>query len=79
MEKVIYKKFENGYYTFLFENGEEMVFEEVNPRVLHKFDLKNDKFLINEKFHLSFVEVFDDEDEDFIIYRIEYLELINSN
>jgi len=79
METVIYKKYENGYYTFLFENGEEMVFEEVNPRVLHRFDLKNDQSLINKKFYLSFVEVFDDDYEDFLIYRIEYLELINSN
>jgi len=79
METAVFKKFENGYYTFLLDNGDDMIFEEVHPRVLHKFDLKNDKLLINEKFHLSFVEVFDDEDEDFIIYRIEYLELINPN
>ena len=77
METAIFKKYANGYYTFLFENGEELVFEEVNPRVLYKYDLKNDKSLINKTFTLSFVEVFDDVDEDFIIYRIEYLELIN--
>ena len=77
METAIFKKYANGYYTFLFENAEELVFEEVNPRILYKYDLKNDKSLINKTFTLSFVEVFDDVDEDFIIYRIEYLELIN--
>ena len=79
METAVFKKYENGYYTFLFGNGEEIDFEEVNPRVLHKFNLKHDKSLINETFTLIFVEVFDEDDDDFIIYRIEYLELINSN
>lgn len=79
METAVFKKYENGYYTFLFSNGEEIVFEEVDQRVLHKFSLKNDKSLINKTFTLKFVEVFDDDDEDFLIYRIEFLELINSN
>lgn len=79
METAIFKNYENGYYTFIFTNNEEFVFEEVHPRVLHKFDLKNDKSLINKMFTLSFVEIFDDNDEDFLIYRIEYLEIINSN
>ena len=76
METAVFKKYENGYYTFLFKNEENMVFEEVNPRVLNQFDLKNDKSFVNQKFKLSFVEAFDDEDEDFIIYRIESLQKI---
>ena len=79
MKTAVFKKYENGYYTFLFSNEEEIIFEEVDPRVLHKFDLKNDKSLINKTFTLNFVEVFDDDDEDFLIYRIEYLERMNSN
>ena len=79
METAVFKKYENGYYTFLLENGDELVFEEVHPRVLKQFDLKHDNLLLNQKFKLEFIEVFDDDDEDFIIYRIEYLELINSN
>lgn len=74
MDTAVFKKYENGYYTFLFENGEDMVFEEVHPRVLKQFDLKNDKTLINKKFKISFVEIFDDEDDDFLIYRIESLQ-----
>lgn len=73
MEKAVFKSYKNGYYTFLFENGEDMVFEEVHPRVLKQFDLKNDTSLIDKEFRVSFVEVFDDADEDFIIYRIESL------
>ena len=74
METAVFKKYENGYYTFLFENGEEMVFEEIHPRVLKQFDIKNDKTLLNLTFKISFVEVFDDDDDDFLIYRIESLQ-----
>jgi len=73
MEKAVFKSYKNGYYTFLFENGEDMVFEEVHPRVLKQFDLKSDTSLIDKEFRVSFVEVFDDADDDFIIYRIESL------
>ena len=73
MEKAVFKSYKNGYYTFLFENGEDMVFEEVHPRVLKQFDLKSDISLIDKEFRVFFVEVFDDADEDFIIYRIESL------
>lgn len=73
METAVFKSYENGYYTFLFENGQDMVFEEVHPRVLKQYDLKNDKTLINKKFGVLFVEVFDDTDDDFLIYRIESL------
>ena len=73
METAVFKSYENGYYTFLFDNGEDMVFEEVHPRVLKQFDLKNDSSLVGKQFRVSFVEVFDDGDEDFLIYRIESL------
>jgi hypothetical protein len=73
MDTAVFKSYENGYYTFLFDNGEDMVFEEVHPRVLKQFDLKNDSSLVGREFRISFVEVFDDADEDFLIYRIESL------
>lgn len=73
MEAAVFKSYENGYYTFLFDNGEDMIFEEVHPRVLKQFDLKNDLSLVGKEFRISFVEVFDDGDEDFLIYRIESL------
>ncbi|MEZ4798032.1 MAG: hypothetical protein R2785_12790 [Flavobacteriaceae bacterium] len=73
MEIAEFVSYRNGYFTFLFDNGEDMVFEEVHPRVLKQYDLKNDKSLINKKFRVSFVEVYDDVDDDFLIYRIESL------
>lgn len=38
MRTAVFKSYIKGYYTFWFENGEELVFEEVHPRVLKQFD-----------------------------------------
>lgn len=75
MEIAVFKAYENGFYTFLFNNGGEMVFEEVHPRVLKQFDLKNDEALIDQTFRISFVEVYDDLDDDYLAYRIESLKM----
>lgn len=76
MRTAVFKSFENGYYTFWFENGEELVFEEVHPRVLKQFDLKNDETLIDKEFRISFIELFEDDDQDLVIYRVESLKPI---
>ena len=73
MRTAVFKSYENGYFTFWFENGEELVFEEVHPRVLNQFDLKNDKSYIDQSFRITFVEDFEDDDKDFVIYRVESL------
>lgn len=73
MRTAVFKSYKNGYYKFWFENGEELAFEEVHPRVLKQFDLKNDKSLIDKNFRITFVE---DEDGDDAIYRVESLKLI---
>jgi hypothetical protein len=73
MIEAVFISYEDGYYKFLFETGEDMSFEEVHPRALKQFDLKNDKSLIGKSFKVSFVEVIEDDDEDFVIYRIESL------
>ncbi|HLV15585.1 MAG TPA: hypothetical protein VKY41_10415 [Xanthomarina sp.] len=73
MREAEFLSYEDGYYTFLFENGEELVFDEVHPRVLKQFDLKNDESYINQCFKITFVEVSGDEDDDFVIYRVESL------
>ena len=78
-ERVVFKSSENGYYTFILNKGLNMVFEEVHPQILLKYDLKNDKTLINKMFHLAFSENLEDDKDDFINFRIEYLELINAN
>ncbi|MFD2726974.1 hypothetical protein [Hyunsoonleella rubra] len=70
MRIAAFKYYKNGYYTFWFENGEELAFEEVHPRVLKQFDLKNDKSLRDKDFKITFVEDGDDQDP---IYRVESL------
>jgi hypothetical protein len=73
MRTAVFKSYKNGYYNFWFENGDELAFEEVHPRVLKQFDLKNDKSLIDQDFRITFVE---DEDGDDVIYRVESLKPI---
>ncbi|WP_223550596.1 hypothetical protein [Aestuariivivens sp. NBU2969] len=70
MRTATFKAYKKGYYTFWFDNGDELAFEEVHPRVLKQFDLKNDKSLIDKEFRITFVE---DEDGDDVIYRVESL------
>jgi hypothetical protein len=73
MREAEFLSYKNGYFTFLFENGEELIFDEIHPRVLKQFDLKNDESLINKSFKITFIEVSENNDEDFVIYRVESL------
>lgn len=73
MKIATFKAYEDGLFTFWFENGEEMVFEEVHPRVLKHYDLKNDESFIDQSFKITYVEDFDGKDKDFAIYRVESL------
>ncbi|WNH08179.1 hypothetical protein [Thalassobellus suaedae] len=73
MRTAVFKEYKNGYYNFWFENGEELAFEEVHPRVLKQYDLKHDKNLVEQEFRITFVE---DEDGDDVIYRVESLKPI---
>ncbi|GAA4280731.1 hypothetical protein [Gaetbulibacter aestuarii] len=70
MRTAVFKSYKNGYFTFWFENGEELAFEEVHPRVLKQYDLKNDKSLVDTNFRITFVE---DDSDDEVIYRVESL------
>ena len=71
MRTAVFKSYKKGYFTFWFENGEELAFEEVHPRVLKQYDLKNDKSFIDQEFKVIFVEVLAGDDD--AIYRIESL------
>ncbi|WP_242202209.1 hypothetical protein [Aestuariivivens insulae] len=73
MRTAVFKSYKNGYYIFWFENGEELAFEEVHPRVLKQFNLKSDNSLIDKEFRITFVE---DEDGDDVIYRVQSLKPI---
>ena len=74
MGTAIFQQYETGYYTFLFDDGVQLDFEEIHPKALYHYDLKNDSSYIGKSFKLSFIEVFDDADQ--AIYRIERLELV---
>lgn len=76
METAVFKSYENGYYTFLFENGLDMVFEEIHPKALYQYNLKGDSSFVGKTFKLTFSEIFEDSEDDFIIYRIESLKLL---
>ncbi len=76
MVEAVFMSYKDGYYNFLFESGEDMAFEEVHPRALKQFDLKNDKSLIGKSFRVSFIEVVDNSDEDLVFYRVESLKPI---
>ena len=71
MRTAVFKSYKKGYFTFWFENGDELAFEEVHPRVLKQYDLKNDKSFIDQEFKVIFVEVLAGDDD--AIYRIESL------
>ncbi|WP_435049709.1 hypothetical protein [Formosa sp. S-31] len=75
--EAVFKSYKNGYYTFMFEKGEDMAFEEIHPRALKQFDLKNDKSFIDKTFKITYVEVADPADDDIVIYRIENLKLLD--
>ncbi|NMH87275.1 hypothetical protein [Flavivirga algicola] len=74
METAIFKHYEDGYYTFLFDDGVQLDFEEIHPKALYHYDLKNDNSYVGKSFKLSFIEVFDDRDQ--ALYRIERLKLV---
>lgn len=76
MTTAVFKSYENGYYTFIFETGEDMVFEEIHPKALYKYNLKNDTSFIDKEFQLSYSEIIEDDEVDLVIYRIESLKLL---
>lgn len=75
MKTAVFKSYQNGLFTFWFDNGDELAFEEVHPKALYKYNLKADKSFIDKAFKLSYSEVFNDLD-DSVIYRIDSLVLL---
>lgn len=72
----IYTKHHFGYFHFLTENGEEIIFEEIARNILNKYDLKSDKYL-GKKFSINYSVVTDNlNDEDFVILRIDKLNIL---
>ncbi|MCL6294036.1 hypothetical protein [Jejuia spongiicola] len=68
--------FKNNFYSFLFEDGLLIDFEEIHPKALYKYNLKEDDSFIDKSFKLTFSEVLDSKENDVFIYRIDSLKLI---
>lgn len=76
MQTAVFKSYKNGFYTFLFNNGSEIMFDEVSPKVLAKFDLKKDNALLDREFYIIFKEELDKEDQDLVVYTIMNLKAL---
>lgn len=75
-EVATFYKQSSGYFTFVFENDEKIIFEEIDKKVLRKYNLYS-KELLHKKFYITYTEIIDDIlDDEFIIYRLNDLELI---
>ena len=74
MKTATFISFIDGYFKFTFENGEDMYFEEIHPKALHQFDLKNDETYIDQEFNVIYSE--SSLGDDTMIYRIENLKLL---
>lgn len=78
IEEGIFVKYHDGYFTFRFEFDELIVFEQLNKRVLEEFNLRGTLY-IGSRFNVTYEELLDEsDDDDFIIFRLRKLELINS-
>ncbi len=72
----LFKKHNQGYYTFELEGNEILVFEEIKKSVLKEFNLLANEYT-NSKFEITYKEIISDlDDDEFIIYKIEHLKLI---
>ena len=69
-----FKSYRDGYFYFVFESGEDMAFDQVHPKVLYHFNLKEDESLIDSKFLLTFSEHVEDDDQ--VTYIVESLKPI---
>lgn len=76
MEIAVFKYFKDGFYSFLFEDGLQMEFEEIHPKALYKYNLNKDDSFVDKTFKLSYSEVPRSRDFDDVIYRIDRLELV---
>ncbi|WP_378178593.1 hypothetical protein [Aquimarina sp. SS2-1] len=74
VEYGVFKKYYDGYFQFIMDDGDTLVFEEASPLTIRKFDLKSNTFQ-GKSFEITYSEYIEDDDEDFVWYKIEKLEL----
>ncbi len=75
MKIAVFKSYQDGFFTFWFDNGDELAFEEVHPKALYKYNLKEDNSLVEKTFKLTYSEISNDLDST-VIYRIDSLMLV---
>ncbi|WP_298416628.1 hypothetical protein [uncultured Kordia sp.] len=76
-EEGIFINYSNGYYTFVFSFEEKIIFEEISKSVLQEFNLQ-DGSMLNKTFSITYEEIINDlDDDDFIIFRLLKLELLD--
>lgn len=65
-----------GYYSFVLDNGDEIIFEEIKKGVLEKYNLKSGKYQ-GKIFNITYSILTEDlDDEDFVVLRLDYLKLL---
>lgn len=69
----IYVGYIEGGYIFHLENDDMIDFDQINPKILEKYNLKSDEYK-NRSFEITYSENFDDLDnEDVVIFKLEKL------
>jgi len=77
MKTAVFRKFtKRGFFKFEFDDGSEILFDDVLPKVLSQYDLKRDISLLDTEFYITFTEEQDRKDEDLVIYTIMSLKPI---
>ncbi|MFY7670817.1 hypothetical protein ACOSP6_06980 [Tenacibaculum sp. MEBiC06402] len=72
----IFRSYENGYYKFELNNGDDIDFEQINNKILHLYDLKSKEY-VGKLFSIEYIEIIDDlDDEDFIVLKLNNLKLL---
>lgn len=75
--KGFFIKENNGYYSFRLDNDDIIVFEQIERGILKNYNLKTDRY-IGMYFDIVYSESYDEfESDDFIVFRLENLELIS--
>lgn len=74
IEHGVFVKYYNGYYQFVMDSGDTIVFEGISSLAMNRFDLKSDRYK-GKSFEISYTEHIEDDDEDFIVYRIDNIKL----
>ena len=66
----------NGYATFHLDNDDVIDFEQIDKKVLEKYNLKDGSFK-DQKFEITYSEIIDDlDDEDFVVFKLNNLNLL---